>query len=172
MTPAQLLAMALGAVAGYFLGKHQEAAQAQKSRVPLPLITGVLGGVLALGAATVGFSTGGAPEWDERVVQLESSRDLDAILEGHPEETVLIDFYADWCGPCRRMAPAINELAEEGGAIVAVADVDRNPTLAQEHDVLALPTLVVYRGGEVVARHTGGKTLEELRRIIEEPDET
>jgi len=172
MTPAQLLAMALGAVAGYFLGKHQETAQAQKSRVPLPLITGVLGGVLALGAATVGFSTGGAPEWDERVVQLESSRDLDAILEGHPEETVLIDFYADWCGPCRRMAPAINELANEGGAIVAVADVDRNPTLAQEYDVLALPTLVVYRGGEMVERHTGGKTLEELRLIIEEPDET
>ncbi len=169
MTPAQLLAMALGAVAGYYLGKHQETAQAEKSRIPLPLITGVLGGVLALGVATVGLSSGGAPEWEDGVVQLGSSRDLETILEGHPEDTVLVDFYADWCGPCRRMAPAINELAREGRGIVAVADVDRNPTLAQQHDVRVLPTLVVYRGGEIVERHTGGKTLDELRRIIERP---
>ncbi|MFP4172211.1 MAG: thioredoxin domain-containing protein [Candidatus Hydrogenedentota bacterium] len=172
MTSAHLLAMALGAAAGYFLGKHQETAQAGKSRIPLPFITGVLGGVLALGAAAVGFSSGGAPEWEDRVIQLGSSRDLEAILDGHPEETVLIDFYADWCGPCRRMAPAINELAEEGGAIVAVADVDRTPTLAREHNAQVVPTLVVYRGGELVERHTGGKTLEELRRIIEDPGET
>lgn len=70
---------------------------------------------------------------------------------------VLVDFYADWCGPCRMMAPALEQVARErvGRVLVAKVDTDRAPALAQRFRVASIPTLVLLRGGVEVARETG-----------------
>jgi thioredoxin 1 len=67
------------------------------------------------------------------------------------DKLVLVDFYAEWCGPCKAMKPYLEEIAKEKGATVEVVriDVDQNPTLARDLQIQALPTLVLYKGGTV-----------------------
>ena len=69
---------------------------------------------------------------------------------------VLVDFYADWCGPCQRLAPTLEALAKENpGAKVVKVDVDRSPELAMRYGISAIPSLRVFNRGEVVAQHVG-----------------
>ena len=73
------------------------------------------------------------------------------------ETPVLVDFYADWCGPCKIMAPVIKELASEfeGRAKVAKLDVDADPEVAATYGIRSIPTLVVFEGGSPVAQAVG-----------------
>lgn len=70
---------------------------------------------------------------------------------------VLVDFYADWCGPCRMMAPSVESLAREqvGRAIIAKLDTDRNQKTAGEFAIRGIPTSIVFRGGKEVGRQVG-----------------
>ena len=72
-------------------------------------------------------------------------------------EPVLVDFFAEWCGPCKAMAPALEEVAKEmeGQVKIAKIDVDASPEVATKYQIQAMPTLIVIKDGEVVARHTG-----------------
>jgi thioredoxin 2 len=83
------------------------------------------------------------------------------------EVPVLVDFYADWCGPCKMMAPFVDELAREkqGTVLIAKLDTDRSQRTAAGFNIRGIPTVIVFKGGKEAARQTGAvpkKGLEEL----------
>lgn len=67
-------------------------------------------------------------------------------------ETVLVDFWAEWCGPCKMIAPSLEELSEEfaGKVKIVKVDIDENPQIAAQYGVRSIPTLAIFKGGEVV----------------------
>lgn len=82
------------------------------------------------------------------------------------EKTVLIDFYADWCGPCKMMSPIIDEIAEEMKETVKVGkiNVDENQNLAMEYGVMSIPTVIILKNGEVQKTFIG---VTDKEKIIE-----
>lgn len=77
------------------------------------------------------------------------------VLES--SEPVLVDFFAEWCGPCKAMAPALDAVANElkGKVKVVKVDVDQNPSVTMNYGVQAMPTLLLFKNGKVAAQHTG-----------------
>jgi len=72
-------------------------------------------------------------------------------------EPVLVDFFAEWCGPCKAMAPALAAVASEmkGKLKVVKLDVDKNPNVTTKYGIRAMPTLMIFKGGQVAAQHVG-----------------
>lgn len=82
---------------------------------------------------------------------------------------VLVDFWAEWCGPCRMIAPIVEELASEYENRVKVVkvDVDENHIIANKYSVMSIPTLGIFKGGQMVERLVGYMPKQELRRKID-----
>ena len=91
------------------------------------------------------------------MVQHFSSESFEKAIAG--DQPVLVDFWATWCGPCRMIAPIIDEIAEEfeGKAIVGKVNVDDEMGLAQRFHVMSIPTLIVMKGGKVVEQAVGAR---------------
>jgi thioredoxin 2 len=81
---------------------------------------------------------------------------------------VFVDFYADWCGPCRMMAPAVDALAAnaQGKALIAKLNTDNSPRTAGGFDIRGIPTVIVFQGGKEVARQSGALSLEGLKQLL------
>ena len=77
---------------------------------------------------------------------------------------VLVDFFANWCGPCKMMSPIIDQIAEELGENVKVGkvDVDENQGLASKYDVMTIPTIIIYKEGKIVKTYIGVTSKEEI----------
>ena len=84
------------------------------------------------------------------------------------DKPVLLDFYADWCGPCRMVAPILHEIAEERpDVIVGKINVDQEEELAMQFGVYSIPTLVVMKNGEVVRQVSGARPKAQLLALLE-----
>lgn len=100
-----------------------------------------------------------------------SERTLEEVVQRYP--LVVVDFYADWCQPCRMLAPIIDELAAElkGRVVFAKLNVDLNPRAAMQYQALSIPTLVLFRQGKVVDRIVGAlpkqALLARVRRFLD-----
>ena len=101
------------------------------------------------------------------LVNLNKESYSNAISSG--EKTVLVDFWAPWCGPCKALTPILEKISGEMSEKVSIykVNVDDNTNLAQEHGVQSIPTLLVYKNGSLSETIVGLKTKEELIQIIE-----
>jgi len=86
------------------------------------------------------------------------------------EKPVIVDYWAEWCGPCRMIAPVLEEIASEYAEKIDVVklNVDENPAIAQRYSILAIPTLNVFKDGEVVKQIKGAKPKAALLRDLAE----
>lgn len=84
------------------------------------------------------------------------------------EKTVLVDFWASWCGPCRMVSPIVDEIAEENPQyLVAKVNVDEEPELAQKFGIQSIPTLIVFKDGEIADKMIGVRSKEQILSMLE-----
>ena len=108
----------------------------------------------------------GKPMLIDRPIPLNDDTFARTITES--DVPVLVDFYADWCGPCKMMAPAVDQLAAEnqGRVLVAKLDTDRSPRTSQSFAIRSIPTVVVFEGGKEARRSTGAMPLKALQQLV------
>lgn len=96
----------------------------------------------------------------------DSSFDNDVISS---QEPVLVDFWAEWCGPCRQMTPAVDALADEfaGRVKIGKLNVDDNSGTAARYNVRGIPTFLLFKGGRVVEQRVGALSKGDLQRVLE-----
>lgn len=92
---------------------------------------------------------------------------FDEIIS-NAEKPVLIDFYADWCGPCQMLSPIVSEIAEErDDIIVGKVNVDENPELTARFGIMSIPMLIVIKNGEVTAQNIGFCDKEKIEGMLQ-----
>jgi thioredoxin 1 len=86
------------------------------------------------------------------------------------DKPVVVDYWAEWCGPCRMVAPVLEEIATENADKIQVVklNIDENPTVAQKYGIMAIPTMNVFSGGQVVKQIVGAKPKSALLRELAE----
>ena len=85
----------------------------------------------------------------------------------HADTPVLLDFYADWCGPCKMLAPILEELDGVAPCKIVKVDVDENRALALQYAVASIPTLLVFRNGQLVNRSVGLISREDVLKLVQ-----
>jgi thioredoxin 1 len=118
------------------------------------------------GSADGGAETSGAAPAEP--IHVEGPDHLGEVTDEY--DVVLVDFYADWCGPCQMLEPIVESLAAETGAAVAKVDVDANQALASQYGVRGVPMLLLFADGEAVEQMVGVQQKEQLVDLIERYD--
>lgn len=103
---------------------------------------------------------------DKIVVLTKDNFDTEVVNSDIP---VVVDFWAPWCGPCRAVAPIMDQLAEEfaGKAKIAKANVDEQGDLAQKFRIMSIPTVLVFKGGQVVEKVIGARSKDDFAKLVE-----
>ncbi len=88
------------------------------------------------------------------------------VIKSH--SLVLIDFWAEWCGPCQKISPILDEISEENGLWVGKLNIDENPEKTQEYSVQSIPTMVLFKDGKPVHRVQGAMPKHKILKELEE----
>ena len=101
-------------------------------------------------------------------VKVFTDSDFDESVRQSPTP-VLVDFWAEWCGPCRRLAPTVDALADEyhGRLTVAKMNVDENPMVPGRYNIRGIPTLLLFKGGEMVEQVVGLADKDSLKKVLD-----
>ena len=104
----------------------------------------------------------------EHIIDLNSQNFENEVLKS--EAPVLVDFWAQWCGPCKMLSPILDELAGEyeGKVKIGKVDVDKNQELSAQYSVLSIPTLLIFKDGKVQEQHVGLKGKPELKQSLDD----
>ena len=97
------------------------------------------------------------------ILHLEKEQDFEKEVQG---ELVLVDFYADWCGPCKMLAPELEALEEETGIKIIKINVDELGDIARKFRIMTIPTLMLFKNGELVKRESTYMPLDYLKKFI------
>ena len=102
----------------------------------------------------------------ENTVKVTDATFGDQVLQA--DKPVIVDFWAEWCGPCRQVAPILDEIAREhaGKVTIAKVNIDENPQIARDYQILSIPTLNVFQNGQVVKTIIGAKPKAALLRDL------
>lgn len=106
------------------------------------------------------------PETTGAPIHVESREQFDELVDEH--DLVLVDYHAEWCGPCKMLEPTVEELATETDAVVLKVDIDEHQELARDAGVRSVPTLEFYKGGEARERVIGVQDKDDLLGVIED----
>ena len=115
--------------------------------------------------AGTGDEAGDGPTTPTEPVHVDGRTDLEGTVADH--DVVLVDFYADWCGPCQMLEPVVEHVAAETDGTVAKVDIDADQELAAEYGVRGVPTLLLFADGEPVERLVGMQEEARLRSLVE-----
>ena len=100
------------------------------------------------------------------VIKVDTDKFDEIVLKS--DKKVLVDFYADWCGPCKMVAPIVEELAEENpDYLIVKVNVDEEPSLSMMYGVMSIPTLLVLKEGKILNRLVGARPKEYLKELLE-----
>lgn len=106
-----------------------------------------------------------SPDAPTTPVSVDGSSDLQELVDTY--DIVFVDFYADWCGPCKQQDPILEAFAAESGAVIAKVDIDRNQQLAQSHGIRSIPTMIVYVDGEPAQQLVGVQQRSTLEQLLD-----
>ena len=103
-----------------------------------------------------------------KVVAVSDNEFETSILQN--KKPALVDFWAEWCQPCKMLAPTVEEIADEydGQVLVTKLNVDDNPATATKYGIRGIPTLLLFKGGQVVQQLVGVKTKAEIKKVIDD----
>ena len=162
-----ILGAVIGAAVGFGLSQVARCASGTCPLTGNPIVATLLFAAVGAFIASSGSSQKGAatrvrPQTSNlALISSEQEFETKVLQSSLP---ALVEFYAAWCGPCRRMAPIIEELAAavQGKAVVAKLDVDNLRTVAERYEVQAVPTFILFRSGKAEKRLTGSQTKQKL----------